>query len=301
MGQIVFSETIVLIFYMMVGWFLNKKGAYKPSVSVFIGMLLTHVALPAAIIHSFQVERTPEIVQLMKTTFVYSLIMLLVTLGVGYGLATIFRKKGVLKRLWVNCLTFSNILFIGIPIVGRLYGQEGLIVLVVYNTVTSLFLFTIGIMIFSNTKEARIRQMFTTPTVVAAFVGIALFALGIKLPQPVASFNEVMSGMTAPLAMIINGALFSQNSIASLVTDKDNLQFTLARVILVPLMFIWVLRLWVHDPIILGVLTMVTGMPTGSLNALLAEEYGGEGNKVSQYIALSTVVSMVTLPLVMTL
>ncbi|MGY3766665.1 AEC family transporter [Vagococcus vulneris] len=299
MGGIVFSETVQLIFFMIIGMFLSKRGKYTASVNLFIGYLLTNVALPAAIINSFQVEKTPELLRMIRWTMVFSLVMLLLTLLFGFLISKILGKKGVLRRLWINCLLFSNILFIGIPIVDRLYGEEGLIVLVIYNTFTSLFLFTIGIMIFSNSREFKLKSLYTTPPIIASIIGYLLFKFGIVLPETINIFNSTLGGLTAPLAMIINGCLFVQNDFKKIIFNKDNLQFTIARVIGVPLFFILILQFFVKDPIILGVLTLVSAMPTGSLNAILAEEYAGEGAKVSQYIALTTIVSMVTLPMVM--
>ncbi|RGI32273.1 hypothetical protein DXC12_02945 [Melissococcus sp. OM08-11BH] len=301
MGMTVFNETIVLIFFMFVGVWLNKRDKYSPGANIYIGYLLTTVALPAAIINSFQVDKSDRLLVMMKQTAIYTFIMIVATLLITYLIATLFKKKEMLRSLWVVSLTFSNILFIGIPIVGKLYGEVGLIVLVVCNTVTSLFLFTVGIMFLSNSREIRIRSILTTPAILAAVVGFVLFMFGVKLPKPIHTFNVDLSIMTASLSMIINGSLFSQVKLKELFFDKDNLQFLFVRAIIIPIIFIPVLKFFITDPIILGVLVLLASMPVGSLDAILAEEYAGEGTKVSQYIALTTVTSMVTLPIIMSL
>ncbi|MGY3703708.1 AEC family transporter [Vagococcus martis] len=297
----VFNETIVLIFFMFVGVWLNKRGKYSSGANIYIGYLLTTVALPAAIINSFQVDKSDKLLVMMRQTAIYTFIMIVATLIITYVIATLFRKKDMLRSLWVVSLTFSNILFIGIPIVGKLYGEVGLIVLVVCNTVTSLFLFTVGIMFLSNSREIRIRSILTTPAILAAVLGFALFMFGVKLPKPIHTFNVDLSIMTASLSMIINGSLFSQVKLKELFFDKDNLQFLFVRAIIIPIIFIPILKFFITDPIILGVLVLLASMPVGSLDAILAEEYAGEGTKVSQYIALTTVTSMVTLPIIMSL
>ncbi|WP_147408665.1 MULTISPECIES: AEC family transporter [Vagococcus] len=297
----VFNETIVLIFFMFVGVLLNKRGKYSPGANIYIGHLLTTVALPAAIINSFQVDKSDRLLIMMKQTAIYTFIMIVATLLITYLIATLFKKKDMLRSLWVVSLTFSNILFIGIPIVGKLYGEVGLIVLVVCNTVTSLFLFTVGIMFLSNSREIRIRSILTTPAILAAVVGFVLFMFGVKLPKPIHTFNVDLSIMTASLSMIINGSLFSQVKLKELFFDKDNLQFLFVRAIIIPIIFIPVLKFFITDPTILGVLVLLASMPVGSLDAILAEEYAGAGTKVSQYIALTTVTSMVTLPIIMSL
>lgn len=301
LGIIVFNETLVLIFFMLVGVLLTKKGKYSPGANVYIGYFLITVALPGAIINSFQIAKTPELLDMMKQTAIYSVIMIVATLLIGYLLATIFKKKNMIKRLWIVCLTFSNILFIGIPIVGKLYGEVGLVVLVVCNTMTSLFLFTIGIMLLSKSREMRIRTILTTPAILAAIVGFALFMFEIELPVPIVAFNSSLTIMTASLSMIINGSLFAQVKFKELIMDKDNLQFLFVRAIIIPLIFVPILKLFVVNPIVLGVLVLLASMPVGSLNAILAEEYAQKGTKVSQYIALTTVTSMFTLPVIMSL
>ncbi|MGO2082991.1 AEC family transporter [Vagococcus sp.] len=299
MGATVFSVTSVLILFMLVGVFLQLRGKYTPQVNYFLGYFLTNIALPPAIINSFQLPRTLETIELIKTTAFYSLIMMFITLGIGVLVAKIFNKKENLKRLWITGITFSNILFIGIPIVEQLYGEKGLVVLVVYNTISSIFLFTIGVMIFSEQRHFDWRRMLLAPAILAALIGFGLFMLNIQLPQPIESFNIALGSMTAPISMIINGGLFAKSSLKSIFKDKDNLQFAFARMVIIPVIFVSVLSKFITEPIILGVLVMVSAMPSGAINAIFAEQYIGEGVKASQYITLTTLISMVSLPLIM--
>ncbi len=275
------------------------KLPFTTEVKGFISWFLTNIALPCAILNSFETPYSIEIIVLIGKSFAVSLIVILLTMLFALFYTFLFNKKGISRRLWMGCFTFSNILFIGMPIVSELFGAKGLIVLVVYNTVANLFLFTVGIMIFSGQKQIEWRKMIQTPALIAACMGFLFFVLNIRFPTPIKNFIEVIGTMTVPLAMILNGALFASVSLKTIIKNKDNLQFSFLRLLILPLCMIPLLKLGIQDSLILGVMVLVSGMPTGALNAVFAEQYAQKGAKVSQYIAISTIISLVTLPLLL--
>lgn len=299
MSIIVFGQTIILILYMLVGALLSKKKLFTVQVEACLGWFLANIALPFAILMSFQVEYSSEIMNIVKKSLVTSIVIVALTMGLGFLFTVLFRRKGAGRRLWVACFTFSNILFIGIPIVSELLGPKGLIVLVTYNTVANLILFTVGVMIFSGSKEIDVIRIVKTPAIIAAALGFLLFVLHLSIPQMLAPFFTSIGNMTAPLSMIVNGAIFARSKIMPIILDKDNLLFSVLRLIALPACLTPLLKLTLHDPVILVIMCLVIGMPSGALNSVFAEQYVGEGAKASQYIVLSTIISMFTLPLIL--
>lgn len=119
---VVFYQTIGLIIYMLIGVIIKVKGYFTKQVNLFLGWFLTNIALPSAILRSFQMEYTAQIKKLMLTSLLYSIVFIIGTLGLSYLFCVIFKRKYVERRMWVCCFTFSSILFIGMPIVEALYG-----------------------------------------------------------------------------------------------------------------------------------------------------------------------------------
>ena len=299
MFTIVFYQTISLIVYMLIGVIIKAKGYFTKQVNVFLGWFLTNIALPSAILRSFHMEYTEEIKKIMFTSFLFSIVLILGTLSLSYVFSVIFKRKNVERRMWVCCFTFSSILFIGMSIVEALYGEIGLIVLVIFNTVANLVLFTLGIMIFSNSYQLKWKKVVQTPAIIAALVGVILFIWKIPIPNFMYNSLKYLGDMTVPLSMILNGALFYSSSFKKVFLDVDNLLFSFIRLLIFPIVFIFFMKLVTDNSVLIGIVALVSGMPTGALNAVFAEEYAEKGEKVSQYITVSTIISMFTLPLIM--
>lgn len=296
---VVFYQTISLIIYMLIGVIVKVKGYFTKQVNVFLGWFLTNIALPSAILRSFQMEYTAQIKKLMLTSLLYSIVFIIGTLGLSYLFCVIFKRKYVERRMWVCCFTFSSILFIGMPIVEALYGEKGLIVLVIFNTVANLVLFTIGIMIFSNRYHLKWKQVVRTPAIIAALVGATLFVWKIPIPNFMYNSLKYLGDMTVPLSMILNGALFYSSNIKKVFLDVDNLLFSFIRLIIFPIIIIVIMKFVTDNYLLIGIVALISGMPTGALNAVFAEEYAQKGEKVSQYITVSTIISMFSLPIIM--
>ncbi|TKA00078.1 hypothetical protein FA950_28910 [Bacillus thuringiensis] len=167
MTSIVMNQNAILFIYLIIGFSSVKFNWIKENQMPSLSNLLTNVALPFAILISFQSTFSEE-----------------------------------MRKIWIGCCTFSNILFIGIPIVGELYGSKGLIILVIYNTISSLFLFTIGIKLYSGNMKGKMncKGFLSTPVIIASLGGFILFISNIHIPNPFYSAFQTLGNLTAPLS-----------------------------------------------------------------------------------------------------
>lgn len=79
--------------------------------------------------------------------------------------------------------------------------------------------------------------------------------------------------------------------------DKATFYFTFIRLLAFPLLILIVLKLLKVDPLIIGVSTLLTGMPAGTTTAILADKYGCDAAFGSRIIFVSTLCSIVTIPI----
>src|SRR5699024_6140687 len=188
-------------------------------------------------------------------------------------------------------------LFIGIPIIGTLYGEKGLFILVIYNTISNLFLFTFGIKLYKNDIDFKsIGLSILSPALLASFLGILLLILGVSLPKTLATAINELGNMTAPLSMIITGALFGFINIKKFIVSRNIYLFCFVRLILIPGLVFVILNTFITDKVILGVMVLSAGMPAGATNTSLATIYSDKGAETSQYVVMSSILCIITLP-----
>ena len=301
MFLLILEQNVMLFVYLSVGYYLAKIGKISDQGLKEAGFFLSNFALTCAIFNSFQTPYTTEKFRLIKESLLVALILIIFLIILSFILTRLFKINSEKKETWRACCIFSNILFIGIPIVDSLYGEVGLIVLVSFNTIFNLFLFSIGESIFSGTLIISLKKVLKTPAILSMALGMLLFVLDIRLPIFLGTPIQVLASFTAPLAMIINGAMFYGTSFKKLIKNKDIILFCLVRLILIPVLAMFIFRPFISNEMVFALLVLVAAMPSGSLNSVFAEMYQGKGQLASNYIISSTLVSLITVPLMITL
>ncbi|MFX3616923.1 MAG: AEC family transporter [Sporolactobacillus sp.] len=295
---ILFKESIELILFMLSGYLLVKLNWLKQTHMAGLSSVLTNLALPCAILMSCQMPFSWRIARIIGESALVSLLFMILSLLIALVIPKLFKIKGSLKSVWTGCCTFSNILFIGIPIIDSIYGQPGLITLVTYNAFSNIFLFTFGLKLYSGKAQFDWRAFLVTPAIAASIIGFFLFFIKITLAGPIAAALTSLGAMTAPLSMVITGALFAYTDIKNVVRRTDIYKFCLTRLVILPIVLIPLLLLGVQNKVILGVMIIAAAMPAGAINTAMAELYGGEGKTASEYVVISTLFSMLTIPIV---
>lgn len=98
--------------------------------------------------------------------------------------------------------------------------------------------------------------------------------------------------------MIVIGSSMTEFSFGELFTDVRLICFSFIKMLVIPIIGILIIRLFVDDPILVGVSMIMLATPVGSLVAMIAQQNGADYTLASKGIALTTLMSIVTMPLV---
>lgn len=288
----------MLLIYILVGILVEKTGLIKDQEQNSLSILLTNVALPCAIFNSFQMEYSNTVLVLIFKSLVVGVAFFLGLYLISKLCARIFKIPSDKRNVWIGCSTFSSILFIGIPIVGALFGQLGLVVLVAFNTVGNFAVFGCAESVFSGNRLFSFAKLFSSPAIITAGIGFLLFVLGLEFPTVIASPIETLGSLTTPISMIVNGIMLSKRLSLKLFTNLDTIQFCVLRLIIMPIILIIIAKLFIRDEILLQVTGLAACMPSGAINSVFAEKYAKQGSLASEYVILSTLMCIITIPIV---
>ena len=98
--------------------------------------------------------------------------------------------------------------------------------------------------------------------------------------------------------MIVVGAFLAKADFKTILCNKLNLIFVFIFMFLVPLIMVILSKKISFDPNIIGVFQIMCCMPIGSANCMFAQEYGGDGTEAAHLVAITTVATVVTAPIV---
>ena len=133
--------------------------------------------------------------------------------------------------------------------------------------------------------------------VIACIAAMLLYFLQAPVPSFLQAFITNLGNLTAPLSMMIIGASLAQMPLKELFLDKKLLLFSLVKLLLLPAVWMIMVNRVAEQEILRGVCLVMMATPAGSMTAMLAQQYGGDYETASRGVALTTVLSVITMPL----
>lgn len=299
-GFLLTAQQVGILFALMaVGYACRRKGLFSDAFVKGAVNLLLLVVTPCLIVHVFQRPFTRELLANLGI----SLAAAFFAHAVGLVFAEIcFRRtdemrKGVLKFGTV----FSNGGFMAIPLEYALLGPEGAFYGAVYVVVFNLLCWTYGLKVMcGHLKDLDRKILFVNPGTIGIAAGLPLFLTSTTLPPVIGDPVRYLSELNTPLAMIVIGYYLADARFAA--------YFRCA-----PALFASVLRLFAIPSIVLGTLAAAKGFglnptmaialtasasaPVAAMDSMFAAKYGKDVDVSVGLVSVTTLLSIVTMPL----
>lgn len=294
----VFLQIFSLFLIMAAGWGFTRLGYLDKEGVRGISNLILKLTLPCLIVVSLQKPFSRELLSVSLMTLgaaaVYYLAAISLSLLSVRLLGTPKRQRGALTF----ALAFSNCAFVGFPVVASIRGGDALFILSIHNVLFNLLAFTAGVRIMEGKTGRGVDLMkILNVNVLATAAGFALFLLSVPLPAALRSPLESLGSLTTPLAMIVTGSMLARTSLKTAVGDWRVFAVSALRLALWPLLAWAVLRAFRVGPDLSAITVIVAGMPAASNTGIIAEVYGGDTETASSAVFVSTLLSVLTIPL----
>ena len=278
-----------------IGFFIRKKGIVNTEGRMNMIDLCLHITLPFNVLHSFLRKWDWNL-------FIACGIILL--LSVGYNAISVFFSVILYKKQEINrqkSLKYGTIIsnsgFLGNPMVEGVYGSEGLLYAALFMLPVRIVMWTIGIAVFlKGRKEKLWKNVLTHPCIVAIYAGVIIMVCGIQFPTFVEKTIVGISGCNTPLSMMLVGMMLAEVKPKGLI-DKTMVFYTAIRLLIIPAVVFAITAFLPIDGMLRGITVIMAGMPAPITTALLSAKYGGDEKYATGMIFLSTILSLITLPL----
>lgn len=293
-AALLFRQNVIMFLYLFTGYILYKKRLITAQGSGETGRLLLYVVMPAAIIRSYSKEFSGEMFTGFLISFGAALGALLLSMLVS---TLVFRRKSAIRRFGA---AFSNAGFIGIPLVQMTLGEDAVFYVASFVAILNILQWTYGVFIITGDRsQISLKKIITNPIAVSLVTGLLLFFLPIDLPKIMTGVIDTLASMNGPLAMIVLGAYLAQVPLRELFTDKLTYLCAAVRLLLIPVLTMGFLFLIpdTYATVRLAVL-LAAAAPVGSNVAIFAQIYHKEYTDAVKDVCLSTVFSILTMPLV---
>ncbi len=286
---------LMMFLLVAIGFFIRKKGIVNTEGRMNMIDLCLHITLPFNVLHSFLRKWDWNL-------FIACGVILL--LSVGFNAISVFFSAVLYKKQETNrqkSLKYGTIIsnsgFLGNPMVEGIYGSEGLLYAALFMLPVRIVMWTIGIAVFlKGRKEKLWKNVLTHPCIVAIYAGVIIMVCGIQFPTFVEKTIVGISGCNTPLSMMLVGMMLAEVKPKGLI-DKTMVFYTAIRLLVIPAVVFAITGFLPIDGMLRGITVIMAGMPAPITTALLSAKYGGDEKYATGMVFLSTILSLITLPL----
>lgn len=298
--MVVFQTMLKLFLLLILGFVLFKCHIFDEYTNKKISALIVNVASPILIISSIAgVEGSNK-----------SIVFLMIGAGILMYIGFIILGK-IINRIFpfpkkdwpvYECMVvFANTGFMGYPVLLDVFGQEAVFYASLIHMAFNFFVYTYAIMCLTKGDDSEFKLNFKqllTPGIILIFVGIFIYLFDIQLPSVLMDTINSVGSLTAPLSMMMIGSSLAVYPIKDSFTDWRSYVFAFVRLMIVPFVTMIMCRLLHIDAYYANITIITNAMPVGSMVLMLATQYNANVKIVTRNIVVSTLLSVITIPIV---
>ena len=313
--SLLFISVFTLFMYMIPGFLLRKTKLADDGFAKALSLFTLYVAQVAMIFHGFLVEFDFKVLKGIGLVFLLGFISHVVF----YLLARLMFKKAPerTRKVLQFGIIFSNAGYMGIPVISDVFGSEYAIYATIYVVWFNVFAYSLGRLIYTDDKSyISVKKIFINPAVVPIAMGLVLFLTGAggwfinTMNQPtflgetlsvVYKIIETFKNMVAPASMMVIGARLADINFKGILKDKYMYPFVFIRLLLFPAVMWVIMRVLLGvgfiDETVMSIVLILNSTPAAAITTIFAELYGGDSPYAGKLVALTTILSVATMPL----
>ncbi len=295
-------NSLIMIFILIVpGIFFRKREILTEPQNDALSSIVVNLTWPCLVIDAMQVPFSVQTLKSCGYIFAVSLIIFAILLVISFPLAKTMKMPKTKQYLMVFMLLFGNTGFIGIPVIKALYGTEAIFFAAIIELINDILIFTIGMALIQVSAGAKLKlgvKQFLNPGLIGVLIGLALFLLDLKLPALLGGSVEMIGAATTPLTMFVIGYQLGGLKLKEIAGDWQVYIVCFVKLMIAPVLTLLVVKLWAGDFTLLEkVLIMSFAMPVGSVSVIFSQQYKGEVVFATKSVLLSTVLSILMIPI----
>lgn len=325
--MVMLQQMIVMFLLMITGYVCFKKKIITHESSKKLSALVVNVANPCLVLGSALGDNQIQGKELLQT-FLLVLAMYTFLLIVAQFLPELLRVDSKSRGTYRAMSVFTNLGFMGFPVVSAMYGSGALLYAAVFMIPFNVLIYTYGVGALSvkecsgdgiedgtrltgvsESKEKisgrepssgkameTVKKIFNIG-VIACIVALLLYFIKPPVPSFLTSTITHLGNLTAPLSMMVIGASLAELSLKDLFLDYRLLLFSFIKLLIIPSCWMLFVNHFVEQEILRGVCFVMMATPAASMTAMLAQQYDGDYETASKGVALTTLLSVITMPI----
>lgn len=313
----VFATVLSLIVLIIPGFLLTKFKFIDEKAGDAFSTFVLYGSQTLMVFMGFQGKAfSPEIgINMLLVAVIATVVMF----GL-YGVACLMirnKSDDVKRRTMRYGCVFSNCGFMGLPLINSLFhGQECLSEAIIYTAVVlaifNVINWTLGVYISTNDRKSiSIKKVVLNPVIISVILGFLVYFI-VQVPlvdvapqggnldvliEKIMSSLDVIGNTVTPLSMTVIGIKLAGVNCKQLFLDKDAYYVTAIKLVGMSVFTMLVVRFLPVSDVLKYTMFFLFSTPCATSTALFALKFGGDAKYGSVTVLLSTVLSIITIPL----
>ena len=199
---------------------------------------------------------------------------------------------------FIGVSSFKNISFMGLPVCAAVLGGGSTFYVSFCIMAFTLLHWSYGVYLYSGSSQLNLKSILANPAIVSSVVMLLLLVSRISLPDVVWETIHAAGSLCTPLSLIAIGIMLANVKLSTILSSAQMYYTSAFTLLLPPLVTYGLVRLCRPASEVAAVLLVLSTTPSATLNAVMAERYGGDGSFVSLCVLQTMLLSLVTIPLI---
>lgn len=284
-----------------IGFFLQKRSVLGEKGDKILSKIVVDICNPALVVSTIlsgniSVTHQDFLKGLVIGAALYASFCLL-----GLIIPRILRLPKDERRFYNLMTIYTNVGFLGIPVAKAVLPEDAIVYVIICNVAYSVLFYTHGILVISGAKEKIKPIMMLNPGVLMSLLALVIFWFDLSFPPILENSFNYIGNPTVFLSMVLLGTAVAKSDLIRDIKDARLWIFILIRMILVPLMVVFVLRMLGAPDVMVKTFCLMSAVPVGNLPLIQAQKTGQRTDILSKGIIVTTVFSFISITLFMTL
>jgi predicted permease len=296
------SHMWMILFAIALGFVADRLGYMGGEFNTKLTKLLLNLGLPCMIVSAVLTSENLPGLQDILNILLVAVVFYVLAFVAAFLLPLVLRPPKKEIGTYRFILSFTNVGFVGYPVVGSLFGSDCVFYAAVLALPFNLLLYTLGPVMLSGGKGGKLswKGVFS-PCMLASLAALIVALTHLRFPVAVVESLDFIGDMSIPLALMLLGSILAALPLGQMLGSPRMWLLTALRLLAMPaLLYAALLGLEV-DELLRNIAVVQMGLPVATNGVLLAMQYGGDTDSMAQGTFLTTVASLATIPLVASL
>lgn len=292
----VFFQMLALLIMIGTGYFASKSGMMDGHTNGQMSDMIVNIFNPL-LVFSAAANAVGQIP--VSKIYIVGMVaagMFAVFILAGMAVSPLFEKDKGQRKIFQLMFVFSNVGFIGIPVISSILGSEYVVYVTEFMIVYSIVFYTYGVTLMDGKFSLQSLKAMINPGMVFGLLAMAVIIFGVQVPDFLKTAATYLGNVTSPMALVAVGYTLAQSDLKEVFGQPRLYVFSVFKLLILPLLMLPLLRLVLNDAELIPVCMVMFGMPIGNMPLILGYQRGMDVTSCSAAIILTTVLCIFTVP-----